>query len=375
MPRLVPRLGALAANLALLLGSVVLFLAFCEFVVFRFVLPGSDTPINAFVDGVVRYAPDQAGVWRVRDEIAAPYRINGQGWNSGIGDYAVARRPGVERIAVVGDSFVEALQVAWDRSVGEQMATRLTAAGRPAEVYRFGISGAPLSQYLQMIRREVGRYRPDWIVVLIVHNDFDESYKLKKGRYTSSFLKLRVSDGRVTGEIPPLPWQPDALDWLRRTATARFFVYRWQIRPELPVRLLLPAAHAATAANTDIGAVMSEPENVAAVTDFVFGEIDKAARAIGARLLLTMDADRQAIYSGNHSQASALNRLVSETAARRHIPFLDLEPVFRAEWRAQHRRFEFASDGHWNEYGHDVAAAAIVLALQGLSGRTASAPQ
>src|SRR5207245_389234 len=153
--------------------------------------------------------------------IAAPYRINAQGWNSGIGDYALPRHPGVPRIAVVGDSYVEAFQVAHDRSLGEALVADLAADGRWGEVYRFGISGAPMSQYLYMIEREVVRYRPDWVVVLIVHNDFDESYKFKAGRYTSSFLKLRVEDGRVTGEIPPQPWQPSAIEWLRRTANRK----------------------------------------------------------------------------------------------------------------------------------------------------------
>jgi hypothetical protein len=150
-----------AVNLGLVLASVLVFLGFCELVVFRLVWPASDVPANAFVDGVVRYAPHQHGIWRVRDEIAAPYRINAQGWNSGSGDYDVARRPGIERIAIVGDSFVEALQVPNGQSVGERLATELGGGGHPVEIYRFGISGAPLSQYMQMTEREVVRYRPD----------------------------------------------------------------------------------------------------------------------------------------------------------------------------------------------------------------------
>ena len=66
-----PRLQPFAANVGLLLVSIVVFLAFCEFVVFRVVWIASDVPANDFIDGVVRYAPDQRGVWRVRDEIAA----------------------------------------------------------------------------------------------------------------------------------------------------------------------------------------------------------------------------------------------------------------------------------------------------------------
>src|SRR5690348_6019200 len=110
-----------AVNLGLALASILVFLGFCELVVFRLVWLASDVPANAFADGVVRYAPRQHGIWRVRDEIAAPYRINAEGWNSGVGDYAVARRPGIARIAIVGDSFVEALQVPNDQSVGERL--------------------------------------------------------------------------------------------------------------------------------------------------------------------------------------------------------------------------------------------------------------
>jgi hypothetical protein len=368
------RLRALAANLALSLASIVVFLAVCELVVFRVVWPASDVPANDFVDGVVRYAPDQTGIWRVRDEIAAPYRINRQGWNSGIGDYAIPRRPGVARIAVVGDSFVEGLQVAYDRSIGERLAADLAADGRAVEVYRFAISGAPLSQYLQIIEREVAGYRPDWVVVLMVHNDFDESYKFKAGRYTSSFLKLLVEEGRVVGEIPPLPWRAGMLEGLRRTATARFFLYRWQVRPELLVNLLLPRAEAAQAANTDIAAVPADAANIAAVTDYLFGRIDRAVRGMGARVLLAIDGDRFAMYRDSDSPALALNRLAADAAARQRIPLIDLEPAFRADWRSRHRRFDFDADGHWNEHGHAVAAAAIAGAMRELSAQAASAP-
>ena len=356
----------IAANLALMVASILLFLGFCELVVFRFVWLASDVPANAFVDGLVRYAPNQQGVWRVRDEIAAPYRINAQGWNSGVGDYAVPRRPDIARIAVVGDSFVEALQVPYDRSLGERLATELRSANVPAEVYRFGISGAPLSQYLLMTERGVVQYHPDWVIVLIVHNDFDESYKFKPGRYTSSFLKLRVEDERVTGEIPPQPWQPGTAEWLRRTATAGFLLYRWQVRPELLIDLALPRAHAASgsAANTDIAAVLADRPGVEAVTDYLFERLDAVVQAMGARLLLAMDGDRFAIYQGIESPASELNRIAEVAALRHHIPFVDLAPAFAADWRIAHRRFDFDADGHWNEHGHEVAAATIAQSLR-----------
>jgi hypothetical protein len=362
----------IAVNLAVVAVSIILALLFCEFVMFRFVWLASDAPANDFVDGVVRYASNQRGVWRVRDEIAAPYAINAQGWNSGVGDYVVERRPGVPRIAIVGDSYVEALQVPYDKSLGERLAGDLRSGGSPAEVYRFAISGAPLSQDLQMIEREVARYRPDWIVVVMTTLDFDNSYEFQPGRYTSSFLKLRVDNGRVLGEIPPLPWRSNWREWLRMTATARYFLYRWRVRPERLIRLLLPHAEAGALdppVPADIDAALPDGANTAAATDYVFGRMAGAARSIEARLLLVMVDNSDMIYQGQDGSLAPLNRLTATIAARRDLRFLDLDAAFAANWRAEHQRFEFTFDHHWNEHGQAVAAEAVAAALRAAGWR------
>ncbi|MEX0751906.1 MAG: GDSL-type esterase/lipase family protein [Xanthobacteraceae bacterium] len=357
------RLRDIAINLLVAVASVLVLLALCEFVVFRYIWLAGDAPRLDFVNDVVRYAPDQHGVWRVRNRIAAPYRINKQGWNSGIGDYVRERRTKTARIAVVGDSFVEALQVANTESLSEVMGRALTKSGLPAEVYRFAISGAPLSQYVHMVEREIVGYRPDWIVVIVVHNDFDESFRFMQGRYTSSFMKFRIENGKVTGDLPPIPWRPGPIEMLRQTATARFLLYRWQVRPQALIDLLLPrpagAAEDPWAANVEIGRVLAAHREIAAVTDHATARLAALARGIGARLLLVMDGDRQAIYRGAGSPALALNRILADAAERHGIAFLDLHPVFAAHWAAHRRRFDFDTDGHWNEQGHAIVGNAI----------------
>jgi lysophospholipase L1-like esterase len=362
------RLRTLASNAALVVGSLAFYLLLCEFVVFRFVLLASDVPANDFVDGVVRYAPGQTGVWRVRNEIAASYGINAQGWNSGAGDYVVRRTPGVARVAVVGDSYVEALQVARDRSVAERLAYELSNRGGPVEVYRFGIGGAPLSQYLHMVEREVARYRPDWIIVLVVHNDFDESFTFVPGRYTSSFLKLRLEPDRVVEEIAPAPWRPGFAELLRRTATLRYLYYRWQVQPATLKSWLVPGARADTArfgANVEIDAVLRQLPRIRIATDHLFGRLNEAAKRLDAKLLLVMDGDRHAIYADETTaRPLALTAMAQEIAQRRGIAFLDLHGAFMADWRERRQRFEYVSDAHWNEAGHVVAARAIAGATK-----------
>ena len=358
------------ANLALLGASAALFLLVCELVVFRYVFLPAEVPRNAFIEGLIRYTPNQTGVYRVRNEISAPFSINAQGWNSGTGPYRLERSDSRRRIAVIGDSYVEALQVPYDRSVAERLQAHLAQAGSAVDVYRFAISGAPLSHYVYMIEHEAVQYAPDVVVIVLVHNDFDESFRFMAGRYTSSFMKLTLTNGRVTAEIPPAPYKESWRDRLRQLATVRYFYYRWQVSPALLRGLVLGSARAEAPrfeANIDVNEVLSRLPDVGAATDYLFGRLAALGRDLGFEILLVMDANRGPIYAGAEVRpegASALNVLAREMAARHGLGFLDLTEAFTRAWQAEGARFEFASDGHWNERGHQVAADAIARALR-----------
>ena len=363
------RWRAALANVALVMGSLGLSALLAELVVFRFVLPASDVPRNAMIDGVIRYRPNQTGVFRIRDEIAAPFAINAQGWNSGSGDYRRERTPGVGRIAIVGDSMVEALQVRANESLAEVLERELGPERH--EVYRFAVSGAPLSQYLWKLESVVAGYRPELAVVVLTHNDFDESFRFKPGRYTSSFHKLTIVDGRVSGEIAPTPYDPPWWNPLRFSATVRYLYDRQQVRPDILRALLLGRGVTPLfQANVDIDAIARAKADIRVAAEYLFGRLAGLARAAGFRLLLVMDGDRQAIYAGADPRplygggALALNALAAEAADRHGIAFIDLHPIFAADWAARRERFEFAADGHWNSQAHQIVAATVLAWLR-----------
>lgn len=368
------RLKSFLANLALSVASILIVLVLCELVVFRFVLPASDLPRNDYVDDVVRFAPNQAGVWRIRNTVAAPYRINAQGWNAENGAaYRTERSLDTLRVAFVGDSYVEALQVAHDASLASRASVELATAGIRAEPLRFGISGAPMSQYVQMIEREVAKYRPDWLVISLVHNDFDESFLVQPGRYTSAFRKLRMEHGRVVAELPPTPWRETWADTVRQTAFVRFFRFRWQVSTERLSAWMMPEVRAQGrfGANIDLGRMQMVRIEITAATEHVFRRLQELAVGMGARLLLVMDGDRQAIYAGHmDSEPRFLNRTAEETAARLGIAFLDLDAVFAANFATHRRRFESDVDPHWDEYGHAVVGAAVARFIAAQGGRS-----
>jgi hypothetical protein len=360
-----------ASLLALLLASELFF---------RFVLPAPDIPQPAFIHDLLRHQPGQRGVYWAGD-VRAPFTINVQGWNSAHPDYPAERTAG-QRIAIVGDSYVEALQVPPDQSLAEGLEREL---GAGTEVFRYGMSGAPLSQYLHMARKAALPAKPDVLVVLLVHNDFDESWRELPGMYTGSFLRLRLKPGGSLEEIPPAPYLQDLTSRLRNiSATWRYLAYGRQLRFETLRRLLLPQSQSAQfQANIDISGLAGREAQDRRATGYLFGRLAAESAQAGARLLLVMDGVRAPIERGEAglpealdygSGALRLNRMAAEEAARLGIPFLDLHPVFAADFRQQQHPFAFKTDGHWNTHAHALAARAVASRLREL-GWTASRPR
>ena len=353
-------------NGAIVLLSLSFFFLVLEFVVFRFILLASDYPKLDFAGGVVKYQPNQTGIYRVKNQIHARYRINAAGWNSGHGHYEKGAPAGKFRIAVIGDSYVEALQVNYDESLAEQLENAL---GRERfEVYRFGISGAPLSQYLHIMRQEVAAYQPDLVVVILIHNDFNESYQRAPGVvFASSFLKIKIENHAVVAEMLPKPipkrWH---IALKERSATWRYLALRHQLRFQLLRDLFLESDREAVyQANIDISSLDENRVDNELAADYIFREMQQWTNEHGAKLLLAMDGDRDAIHQGAASDASngvgplSLNSLAKHVAQQHGIHFLDLHPIFKDDFAKNHQMFNFDRDGHWNVYGHRVAAQAI----------------
>ena len=150
------KLIAIGKNLIVLLSTLLICFLFLEFVVFRNFIHVTELPQNTFVNGMIKYAPNQEGNVYV-DAFKFKYKINAQGWNSGYPQYSIERNNKF-RIAIIGDSFVEGLQTNYDKSLAEDL--ELLLGKDNVEVYRFGISGAPMSHYLYILREEVYRYHP-----------------------------------------------------------------------------------------------------------------------------------------------------------------------------------------------------------------------
>jgi hypothetical protein len=387
-----PKRSDLLASLLLVPASLLALLLASE-LCFRFVLPAPDLPAPAFIDGVLRHEPGQRGVyWSApfglkggQEDVRASFAINAQGWNSERADYPLVRQAepaGPLRIAVVGDSYVEALQVPPEASLAEGLEREL---GAGAEVFRYGMSGAPLSQYLHMARKAALPAKPNVLVVLLVHNDFDESWRDVPGMYAKSFLRLRLGPGGAVEELPPAPYHQGLVARIRTlSATWRYLAYGRQVRFEALRRLFLPQERPGQyQANIDISGLAGREALDRRATGYLFGRLAAESAQAGARLLLVMDGVRGPIEAGAPEAqdygagALRLNHMAAEEAERLGIPFLDLHPVFAEDFRTAHRPFAFRTDGHWNAHAHALAARAVASRLRdlGWTGPRQSPPQ
>jgi hypothetical protein len=112
-------------------------------------------------------------------------RINSEGLRDR--EHTKAKPPNTIRIAVIGDSYAEALQVPLDNAFWAVMGDELQQhcaklAGQQVEVINFGVSGYGTAQELITLRQKVWDYSPDIVLLAVcTGNDItDNSRVLKK---------------------------------------------------------------------------------------------------------------------------------------------------------------------------------------------------
>lgn len=385
------KLTTLLQNCALMAASLlVCFLAF-EFVIFNYILKTSDPILNTSFNEVVRYKPKTSATLYEPDGSSHSVEINQHGWNSSHKVYKQLKPANTTRIAVIGDSYVQASAVNVQEGFAEIAEQELNQAGLRAEVYRFGIDGAPLTQYLHMLRREALQYQPDIVVIQLIHNDFDESYRFLYGRYASSFMKVKL-DGETLTEVAPEPYTPGLIDKLKTLRSFRYLYYQTGLAVSMRRLINLARGEDDKAKNNTVAAIdalpkhgfiqsaidvrnITELDKIRRVTAYTFKEMKALSDKHGFKLLLTMDPVREAIYSGKPAseyEANELNIIARQEAAKQGLPFLDLGHAMRADYAAKGEKFEFPWDWHWNRHGNEVAGKAIAEQLkQAVSQKTA----
>jgi hypothetical protein len=171
------------ARLLLLLGGVLVGLLIAEVTLriigFRYLNLHQE-------DQYLGYAlrPGAEGWWR--NEAETYIKINSDGLRDR--EHSKVKPPDTLRIAVLGDSFAEALQVPMENAFWAVMEERLRgckAAGwQKIEAINFGISGSSTARELITLRQRVWQYAPDIVLLAVTTgNDIRDNSRLLNQEY------------------------------------------------------------------------------------------------------------------------------------------------------------------------------------------------
>ena len=275
------------------------------------------------------------------------------------------KKPGVTRIVLLGDSFVEAVAVGAQETVGRRLEHELNAGDRERyEVVSLGRGGSGQRKQLRILRKLGPELAPDLVITLfLTSNDVaDNSPELFRLRNQETRRYLRSSPPHLPAEDAiGLVFEASALNRLiayRMTRSRTRGLYRG-----IPVDfLVLRESYDATwekAWNDTQGLLL---------------QTRRAAESLGARYAIVSAATpygtrgeaglRELIEAFPSMEELTWDldkpdRRLSEFAASHDIPLLTLEPAFREQARGAEHRFHWKYDGHWNTDGHRLAGALI----------------
>lgn len=119
-----------------------------------------------------RHMTNKRVTWR-SEGFACSY-LNSDGLRSE--EVTLSKPPGVYRIALLGDSLTESLQVNLEQSFGRVLQDRLKNRGFQVQVLNFGTSGYSTAQEYLQLKGQVLKYQPDLVLVCYNSRDIFENW-------------------------------------------------------------------------------------------------------------------------------------------------------------------------------------------------------
>ncbi|GEM_PF-2533892 len=304
-------------------------------------------------------------------------------WGMRDRDRSIAKKPGEYRIALMGDSVVEGVQVKPDQVMNIRMEKLLAGEGYPnSEVLNFGLGAIGTTQEYIMYKTRVRRFHPDLVVLMFVDNDvMNNSSVIQPEVYG---IHTWYSPYYNLGPNGQLVFQPVE----RRTFNGvRTFFENHSLLMYYLARIWFhfdPTTHYWQGVGVEWG-VYGDPldpqwQQAWTVTDRVLTLFKNTVEADGSKFAVVVppkffDIDpgwRQRFIKQEgkippEMRVSTFDERLKEIGARNDIPMDFLKPYFIHYRDAHHLQWPYFSlpcDPHYSPLGHEVAAEAILQSLQ-----------
>jgi len=339
--------------------SYLIFLLFSVAVLLEIIfrLLPTTTPVDLQAvtseEDILRFYPNQTAVFSLGGNFYKTVikETNNAGFYSSF-NFQKNKKP---RIMIIGDSYVEAAQIKNSDTLGEVIA----AKDNKKDIYQMGVSGVPISQYIKMIEYAQNNYEPDHFVIVIIGNDFDQSlceFRIKLGTW--------CFDENFKLIFNPFDGYTGLRSYARQSAFARYIFLQAGInwRDLMAALKLKPQGMEADteyAGNVKRFKRHDIFDRSVIVVDRFFEELDKLK--IIDKVTLVLDADRSDIYNNRQTESyfQKMREYTIIEANANGVRLVDMRPIFADDYKDHKIKFEFPTDGHWNERAHKLVAEAL----------------
>jgi lysophospholipase L1-like esterase len=379
-----PKAKQILSKLGLAAGAILIMLLVAEI---GLRVAGISYPRTVQADPVLGAIHRPGVAFHFHDEGDAWVEFNSDGFRDV--EWPVEKPTGEFRIAVLGDSYVEAVQVPVEERLTEVLAHELSDepafAGRSVRVMNFGMAGYGTGQELLLLRDRVAKYHPDLVVLAVLTgNDLSDNCRALRPHSQRPFFLLR--DGQLVLDDSFQDWVASEnrlqtrllyglADWSRIVQLA------YRVRKNLHAKAEIARALARRGDGPqELGLddqVYVEPTTPAwreawDITEHLLLAIKEEARALGAKLLVVTLSNGEQVHPDPAERKQFADRLgvrnldypdtrIAHFCDEHGIAALTLAPTMRSYAEANHvylHGFENTElgRGHWNQAGHRLAA-------------------
>jgi hypothetical protein len=313
-------------------------------------------------------------------------------------EHSKQKPPNTFRVAVLGDSFTEALQVAIEKTFSSALELELAGCpelkGKNVEVMNFGVSGYGTAQELQMLRHYAWDYSPDLVLLAfftgndtqnnsrpLQQDDYRPYFLLQNGKLVldDSFVNAPGFRSRFSSLNVFLSWSVAHSHLLQVAAAAKNYISQRNVEGVKTTEMGL---------SDDIYHEPTDPvwKDAWNVTDALIVEMRDEVKAKGAQFLVVTLSSSIQVDPDPTAREQLIKRLgvpnlfypddrVAQLSKREDIPVLTLAPVFlqyAQEHHAQLHGFRGNKQGHWNESAHQLGGELMAQKICQMQNQVAS---
>jgi hypothetical protein len=371
------------------------------------------------------YTTDDARGYALKPGMHGWYRKEGESFvrinSDGLRDreHATRKPPNTFRIAILGDSYAEALQVPLESAFWHVLEGRLrecpALSGRDVEVLNFGVSGYGTAQELITLREKVWGYSPDLVLLAVTTNNdiTDNSRALKKTDEVpyftlrdnqllldDSFRNTRAFRLRSSALTRLGAWIRDSSRVVQALHQTQYALKNYLARrrakntppppqntPQQSPQTSSPAAaNDASARSDELGAdnlIYSEPPDAVwqdawRVTEALIREMRDDVQQHGARFVVVTLSNGIQVHPDPSAREAFMRRVgasdlfypdkrIAALGGRERIEVFTLAPELQA-YAERNKVFLHGfgaelGNGHWNAEGHRVAGELLTQKL------------